>query len=505
MGSIGRLFVFPLEPDPFGWSQTMRIAMRNAMRSATGNRAAMVAAVWALAQAPGGAAWAQDAATTPPAGATAPSTSAASPVADATTPAPTTTPTPPASAGPDAAKTAIPPKEDKGWISPLLEGDPTLFIRLRAEWADSATLRNSAAYTAAVRLGYGSKPVQGFKAYGEFEGVFAADRSLYNGAGVSGDATRTVIADPPVIDLNQAYGEWDSKGTELDVFPILIRAGRQGFNLDDQRFIGTVAWRQNDQTFDAATVKVTPIPGLDAQYGFIWGVNRIFGQGVAELPAPAQDFESNSHFVNVTQDIFGVAKLTGFVYLLDFDNSAANSSNTYGVRATSAIPLAQDLKLNLAGSFAFQTDGGDNPVNYDAPYVAGEASLTYLNFTAGAGYELLGSDGRDGVNNEFRTPLATLHKFQGYADAFLVTPDGGIDDLYAFANVKLPYDVSAEVAYHYFTGVSDGTGELGQELDVVVSHKINKNLAVLVKYAQLEGDGPTKDLRRIWLQLEFKD
>ena len=43
------------------------------------------------------------------------------------------------------------------------------------------------------------------------------------------------------------------------------------------------------------------------------------------------------------------------------------------------------------------------------------------------GYEVLGSD--DGKKG-FATPLATGHKFQGFADKFLTTPNDGVQDLY---------------------------------------------------------------------------
>ena len=43
-----------------------------------------------------------------------------------------------------------------------------------------------------------------------------------------------------------------------------------------------------------------------------------------------------------------------------------------------------------------------------------------------AGYEVLGAD--NGVG--FATPLATGHKFQGWADKFLTTPGDGIEDVY---------------------------------------------------------------------------
>lgn len=42
------------------------------------------------------------------------------------------------------------------------------------------------------------------------------------------------------------------------------------------RFVGSVAWRQNDQTFDGAKATITALPGLTALYAYIGNVNRIF-------------------------------------------------------------------------------------------------------------------------------------------------------------------------------------------------------------------------------------
>jgi hypothetical protein len=54
-------------------------------------------------------------------------------------------------------------------------------------------------------------------------------------------------------------------------------AGRQAINLDNQRWIGSVGWRQNDQTLDAARVVVKPAPGAPLDYLHAWRVNRVFG------------------------------------------------------------------------------------------------------------------------------------------------------------------------------------------------------------------------------------
>jgi len=54
--------------------------------------------------------------------------------------------------------------------------------------------------------------------------------------------------------------------------------------------------------------------------------------------------------------------------------------------------------------------------------------------TLGFGYEVL--------EQGFRTPVATVHKFQGFADVFAlqsITGGGnGVEDLYFYAGYKIP-------------------------------------------------------------------
>ena len=56
----------------------------------------------------------------------------------------------------------------------------------------------------------------------------------------------------------------------------------------------------------------------------------------------------------------------------------------------------------------------------------GSLSFGPLGFKAG--YEVLEGAPTGGL--AFVTPLATLHKFQGWADKFLATPASGIEDAY---------------------------------------------------------------------------
>ena len=76
-----------------------------------------------------------------------------------------------------------------------------------------------------------------------------------------------------------------------------------------------------------------------------------------------------------------------------------------------------------------------------------------------------------GAGKGFTTPLATLHKFQGWADKFLTTPPNGLEDLYANASVNLKGvgvldTLGFIVSYHDYDAERD-LGRLRQRMERV--------------------------------------
>ena len=379
-------------------------------------------------------------------------------------------------------------------------------LRFRYEFADSENADASNALTLRTRLGFATAPVAGVNGFIELEDVHALDDNLYNAAGLNGEPQRTVIADPQDTELNQLYAKWvvpsDVFGEDNDLVEgTTLIAGRQRIILDNARFVGNVGWRQNEQTFDAGVIDWKPagLEKLDVFYAYVLEVNRIFG------PDSGRDFDGDSHFLNASYTFDDVGKLSLFAYLLDFDNAAAFSSQTYGFLFTGDRPIDEDegLSLAYAGSLAFQSDLGDNPNSYDALYANAEATLKKKDLGAvGLGYELLGNDDDAGV--AFQTPLATLHAFNGFADVFLNTPGGGLQDFYASVGKTLPYEIDAKVIGHLFFDSADGDA-LGYEVDAVASKKINDHLTLLTKGAYFIGEESEgySDIFRFWLQADL--
>ena len=108
----------------------------------------------------------------------------------------------------------------------------------------------------------------------------------------------------------------------------------------------------------------------------------------------------------------------------------------------------------------------------------------------------------------FATPLATLHKFNGWSDQFLATPKEGLADLYASVGGKLAGGKWALI-YHKFDAdeASLTVDDLGSEINALYTKSFTKNYSAGIKFASYSaGDvGAGKvDTDKIWLWTNVK-
>ena len=391
---------------------------------------------------------------------------------------------------------AAPPKAQWGdpmKVSDTLTIDPIVDGRLRYETVDQP-LADAEALT--LRLRAGAEVRLGKLALlAEGEGT-AALSTGYNAFPFSlADRQRrpqhSVIPDPMNVELNRLQLQYKGKAATFTL-------GRQRINIDDQRWVGAVGWRQNEQTFDAVRGdgKIGPV-SLDGVYAI--GQRSIFGVDAG----PRQSYKGDFFMAGAAVKL-GPVGAKAFAYVLDYDEAffLANSSQTYGARVTTALPLGGKAKLALAASYARQSDHGRNPFDYSADYIAAEAGLALGGLGVTAGYELLGSDSGRAV----QTPMATLHKFNGWADLFLTTPNGGLEDIYGgiaykFDGVKALPGLNAAVTYHRFSSDA-GSVRFGDEWDASLGFKLGR-VGLLAKYADYSAKGFGVDTRKLWLQAEF--
>lgn len=358
-----------------------------------------------------------------------------------------------------------------------------LNLRYRYEYVDQDGIDDEAgASTLRARLSWNSASVGKWQAGAEADYVALLGAERYNST-VNGETQYPVVADPEGFDLNQAFLKYSDDN-------LTATFGRQRNLQTDQRFVGGVGWRQNEQTYDAARAEFKLNDALSIDYSYVWNVNRIFGPDGGVQPS---DWRSDSHFLLAEFALADDHKLEGFAYLLDFenDNGIPNSTATYGVRYRGKLG-----PLKLTGTYATQSDYADSPLDYDADYFGISAATTFDPVTISVGYELLGSD--DGVA-AFRTPLATLHKWQGWADKFLGTPADGIEDIYVgIAGAIGPVKLAA--TYHDYRA-DEGSADYGDELNVVANFVIADGISGQLKLADYNADEFATDTTKIWFSL----
>ncbi|MCP5021405.1 MAG: hypothetical protein GY930_06475, partial [bacterium] len=144
---------------------------------------------------------------------------------------------------------------------------------------------------------------------------------------------------------------------------------------------------------------------------------------------------------------------------------------------------------------AQQEDAGDNPNSVDAGYMHGELGVELDKITLKLGTEVLEGSAADGA---FSTPLATLHKFNGWADKFLATPGTGLEDTYVSISSTVN-DVALTAVMHEFASES-GSNDWGSEIDFAASLQLKEGMKVGAKYADFSSDDAAyADTAKMWL------
>ncbi|MBL4870428.1 MAG: hypothetical protein JKX72_05690 [Robiginitomaculum sp.] len=386
----------------------------------------------------------------------------------------------PASAGEEAAS----------FSDALTGGKTTISFRYRAESVEQTGFADNAlASTVRTKLKYETGIFKGFSAVIEFDNVTQIGNDNYNST-VNGVTNRPVVADPEITAVNQAYIAYTGiKNTTL-------LAGRTALNMNNQRFIGTVGWRQNDQTWDMAAIISKPVETLTLTGGYVWNVNRIFGDD-----HPFGDLDTNTFIVDAKYTGLGFGNVTAYGLFIDLNDAPVFglSSQTIGARFDGKHKVrGGNMTAIYEAEFATQSDYKDSPLNYSAQYYHLAAGLSANGLTGKLGYEVLGSD--NGVAS-FQTPLATLHKFNGWADKFLTTPAGGLEDFYGSLSYKVGGDslmkgLKFDAVYHDFS--ADSGGDYGREIDLQVSKKIGKHYYAGLKFADYNASGFSTDIQKIW-------
>ena len=369
----------------------------------------------------------------------------------------------------------------KGWAN--------FDMRLRHEGVEQLnSLEDATGLTLRTRLTYRTGKYKNF--FGLFE--FEDSRQVIDDFSVPATGFNpgmySTIADPENTGVDQAYIQYGKSNMKITV-------GRQRIAHDSHRFVGDVGWRQDRQTFDAATLKYSVSKDIQVNYSYVQKRNRIF--------AEEADVASLDHLFNASMKT-NMGKLVGYAYMLELDDDTVNALDTYGVSFHGTTRLDSLGKLSYGGEYATQesTTSGE----FSAVYMMAEASAVINKMTAKVMYEVLGSDlGAYG----FATPLATLHKFNGWADTFLITPDQGLVDISGSLSGRFQKG-RWTAAYHIFSAdePTDTIDDFGTEINVQYIYDFDKNASVGVKYADYAAGDPATgkvDTTKVWVwgQMRF--
>lgn len=395
----------------------------------------------------------------------------------------------------------------------LAGGTPNLDLRLRYEGVEQdGAPKDAEAYTARARLGYTTGKWSGLDAQLEFEGLQNIGSDRYNSTG-NAEASYPVVADPEGDEINQAWVRYTAAPLKTSV-----KYGRQRIILDNARHIGNVGWRQREMTYDGTLLNSTLIPKTTINIAQLTAAQAFREFTVAGKPSITRDLDAL--LFNVSYAHAKWLTVTAYDYRIDYEPvttpAAPPDTDTLGLRLSGTLPV-KSLTLGYAAEYAQQKDYKDSASTLvDADYLLGELSLGNKSIKGTLGYEVLGAN--DAGTYGFKTPLATLHAFQGWIDAFLNTPNAGIEDLYVgvsgtvakFALTAVWHDYSAE----------SGSGDFGSEINLQATYPLNANTTVGLKYADYSADDSTvpgvgpviagqaantlADMSKTWLWLEYK-
>ncbi len=374
-------------------------------------------------------------------------------------------------------------------------GDPlparfSMDARLRYEHVQSdAFVDDADALTLRVRPAVDAPLSSSVSIIGELD-VIAALSGEYDEV-VGAREPLPVIADAPTIELNRLALDW---AVREDARLIL---GRQRIEQDDERFVGDVGFRQNDQTFDAARLDALIAERVSVDLSHVWAAHRPFGERSRHAR-----FDGSHWLANVSASS-PLGQVSAFGQRHDFqdgDPIAFDTLETLGVRLDGARHR-DEWGLEWEAGLAAQSGDTQAGANTDADYALVGVSGYVGRLRAGLRREVLGAGEAAGAPG-FSTPFATLHAFQGAADVFLTTPTDGVVDTSAAVSVGVlgtqgVRSPTLRLAYHDFDA-DRGGADLGAEFNASLRVGV-VGMGASVAYARYEADTYGADVDKLWL------
>ncbi len=306
---------------------------------------------------------------------------------------------------------------------------------------------------------------------------------------VWGDVPQLNSTDNNGISVHEA---WANIGLGSNWF---LKFGRQEIIYDDSRMFGNVNWANQGRSHDLAMLK-------HKKNSFKFDLGLAFNQSsealtgtVLNTPNTYKSFQYiwfQNTWGNVSGSFLFLNNGLQYIDELNSDNNETRYSQTLGTHFKFGKGKF-GLQTNLF--YQFGKDKSDNDLN---AYLIGlETSYKISQKTKiGLGAELLsGNDNgapSNGDNKAFTPFYGTNHKFNGLMDYFYVgnhSNNVGLADIYLSSNFILNAKSNLNIAFHNFSAAGNLTGsddkQLGNELDLVYTYKMQKNVTLKAGYSQM--------------------
>jgi hypothetical protein len=400
------------------------------------------------------------------------------------------------------------------FMDSIKDGKPMTNFRLRYESVDqeafqpapnaSQKLDSAQAFTLRSLIGWQTAPYKNFSFAAQLTDVHEFNHNFNDrreNLSEPGKANYANIVDPSFTDINQLFVDWTGIKNNR------VRLGRQQVNLDNVRFIGDIAFRQNMQVFDGISLLNKSIPNTEifaAHFEQLRQINTELRQGNIEI-------------VNAKYRISPSESLVGYAYLVDVANLGQNngnplsasiaaqggnglgasqdmvsaattdaSSKTFGLRLDGVRAIDPTWKVLYTAEYAKQTDYKNGSELIDAHYFKLGGGAMYSSWSVRIDHEKLSSNGG---KYAFQTPLGTNHLFQGWADHFLATPRQGIEDTFvtvagSIGKAKLLAEYHVFKSDEKFQSIGKLGDKYGTEFDASVMYPFTDKISGKLEYAK---------------------
>lgn len=131
-----------------------------------------------------------------------------------------------------------------------------------------------------------------------------------------------------------------------------ISVGRQRLGIADVAITGD---RDGEQTFDAARLRWTGLPGLSADLAYAWSSSSLWATNVGPLPVnvPGENVFAQLNWTS------GIGTLSGYAYQIDQRNAADGDfrllNQVYGARFSGTRRIGEEVRLGYSLGYMRQT------------------------------------------------------------------------------------------------------------------------------------------------------